>query len=48
MASRIAELAVPRDILVTEELRVSAGDTGWRFEPAGKRMLKGFVQRAPA
>jgi class 3 adenylate cyclase len=44
LAARIAELAVPHEILVTDELRLSAGETDWRFEPAGKRMLKGFEQ----
>jgi class 3 adenylate cyclase len=47
LASRLADLAVPREILVTEELRMSAGDRGWRFEAAGKRMLKGFEQPVP-
>jgi adenylate cyclase len=41
LASRIAELAVPREILVSEEVLASAGES-LRFEPAGRRMLKGF------
>jgi adenylate cyclase len=42
LASRIAELAVPREVLVTREIVVQAGDERFQFEPAGKRMLKGF------
>jgi adenylate cyclase len=42
LASRIAELAVPREVLVTAELVEQTGGAGLRFEPAGKRMLKGF------
>jgi adenylate cyclase len=42
LASRIAELAVPKEVLVTEQLVAAAGAQRFRFEPAGKRMLKGF------
>lgn len=42
LASRMAELAVPREVLVTEEVARLAGGAKLRFEPAGKRMLKGF------
>jgi class 3 adenylate cyclase len=42
LASRIADLAVPREVLVTEALVAQAGGERLRFEPAGKRMLKGF------
>lgn len=42
LASRLAELAVPREILVTETLSAAAADGDFRFEPAGRRMLKGF------
>lgn len=44
LASRVADLAVPREILVTEELRdrVDGHDRGITFSPAGRRMLKGF------
>jgi adenylate cyclase len=42
LASRLAELAVPREILVTEALVAEAGTRTFRFEPAGRRLLKGF------
>jgi adenylate cyclase len=40
-AARIAELAVPGEVLVTAEVAAAAGSR-FRFEPAGKRLLKGF------
>lgn len=42
LASRIAEQAVPNELLVTPELAAHADGAQFRFEPAGKRMLKGF------
>jgi adenylate cyclase len=42
LASRLVDLAVPMEILVTAEL-AEAANTG-RFEPAGRRQLKGFDQ----
>ena len=44
LAARIADLAVPDEVLVDEELRrtVSATGDGFMFESAGRRMLKGF------
>jgi len=42
LAARIAELAVPNELLVTPEVAHGAGAAGLRFEPAGKRMPKGF------
>jgi len=56
LASRIADLAVPSEILVTTAVVAEAGGHRLRFEPAGKRMLKGFDEpvtlyaagRAPA
>jgi adenylate cyclase len=42
LASRVAQLAVPNEILVTQELAAEARSPALRFEPAGKRMLKGF------
>ena len=42
LASRIGELAVPREILVTGEVAAAATGTAFRFEPAGRRILKGF------
>jgi adenylate cyclase len=42
-ASRIAELAVPNEILVTTETRNAAEPSfGLAFDPAGRRLLKGF------
>jgi adenylate cyclase len=46
LASRLADLAVPHEILVTPEVAAQVADPALRFEPAGKRMLKGF--EAPA
>ncbi len=42
LASRIADLAVPFEILVAPE--VAAQAEGFRFEPAGRRILKGFAE----
>jgi class 3 adenylate cyclase len=44
MASRIADLAIPNEILVTAELRERAekGSVPLAFDPAGRRLLKGF------
>jgi class 3 adenylate cyclase len=42
LASRIGELAVPREILVTAEVAADAAAEPLRFEPAGRRILKGF------
>ncbi len=49
LASRIADLAVPGEILVTEAVeRTAAGsDAAFVFEPAGRRMLKGFLEPVP-
>jgi class 3 adenylate cyclase len=33
---------VPNELLVTSEVAAHARDDGLRFEPAGRRMLKGF------
>ncbi len=43
LASRIADAAVPHELLVTPEVCEQAGRAGsaFRFEPAGRRMLKG-------
>jgi len=41
LASRIAELAVPFEVLVTPACAAEAH--GYHFEPAGRRMLKGFT-----
>jgi adenylate cyclase len=42
LAARLADLAVPHEVLVTPEVAAEVGGKGLRFEPAGKRMLKGF------
>ena len=42
LAARMADLAVPGEILVTEEAAAHARATGLRFEAAGRRTLKGF------
>ncbi len=42
LAARIADLAVPSEVLVTAE--VAESEVGFRFEPAGRRMLKGFAE----
>jgi class 3 adenylate cyclase len=45
LASRLVGEAVPQELLVTEPL-ATAFD-GWQFEPAGRRMLKGFDEPIP-
>jgi len=55
VAARVAQLAVPDEILVTADVARAAGPS-FCFEPAGRRMLKGFdgpvqlfvVERVPA
>jgi len=42
LASRIGELAVPREVLATAEVASAAARDRFRFEPAGRRILKGF------
>src|SRR6185503_14102587 len=43
LASRIADIAVPNEILVTRELVDAASvDDALTFDPAGRRQLKGF------
>jgi adenylate cyclase len=42
LAARLAELAVPNELLVTPELAAKARNDRLRFEPAGKRLPKGF------
>jgi adenylate cyclase len=42
LASRIGDLAVPREILVTGEVVAAADRNRFHFEPAGRRILKGF------
>lgn len=40
LASRLADIAVPAEVLVNESIVASVGAE--RFEPAGRRLLKGF------
>ncbi len=48
LASRIADIAVPSEILATEELvDAASGDAALHFEPAGRRQLKGFETPLP-
>jgi adenylate cyclase len=42
LAARLAELAVPNELLVTPEVAAHARLPGLRFDPAGKRLPKGF------
>src|SRR5438445_8946538 len=42
LASRLGELAVPREVLATAEVASAAARDRFRFEPAGRRILKGF------
>jgi adenylate cyclase len=42
LASRASELAVPYEVLVTEPVVAAAG-SAYRFQPAGRRSLKGFA-----
>jgi len=42
LAARLAELAVPSELLVTPEVAVHARSDRLRFEPAGRRLPKGF------
>jgi class 3 adenylate cyclase len=44
LAARLADVAVPKEVLVTAEVAAEAGAPGLRFEPAGKRLLKGFEE----
>jgi adenylate cyclase len=49
LASRIADLAVPGEVLVTEGVERAALDPDGllAFEPAGRRSLKGFAEPIP-
>lgn len=49
LASRIADLAVPGEVLVTEGVEQAAADADGTlvFEPAGRRSLKGFAEPIP-
>jgi class 3 adenylate cyclase len=45
LAARIADLAVPSEVLVSAE--VAGLDCSFVFEPAGRRLLKGFAEPIP-
>jgi len=48
LASRVAQIAVPNELLVTRDLAATAArSSALRFEPAGKRMLKGLDDPVP-
>jgi adenylate cyclase len=47
LAARLAELAVPRELLVTAEVAAQAAGSEVRFAPAGRRLLKGFEEPVP-
>jgi adenylate cyclase len=42
LAARLAELAIPNEVLVTRDVAAEAHAGRFRFEPAGKRLPKGF------
>jgi adenylate cyclase len=42
LAARVAEIAVPNELLATTELAESVGAAPFRLEPAGRRLLKGL------
>jgi class 3 adenylate cyclase len=44
LAARMAEAAVPREVLVTDAVTAEAVGERFRFEPAGRRILKGFEE----
>jgi len=46
LAARLADLAVPHELLVTPQVAAEVAEKPFRFEPAGKRMLKGFEEPA--
>jgi len=46
LASRLADEAVPGEVLVDQSV-VGAAGRGLRFEPAGRRSLKGFADPVP-
>ena len=46
IASRIADIAVPWEILLAPEVAVRV-PAGYRAEPAGRRLLKGFADPVP-
>jgi adenylate cyclase len=47
VAARVAGVAGPGEVLVTEDVARSAADPAWSFEPAGERTLKGIADPVP-
>ena len=47
LAARVAQIAVPGELLVTNDVATHAQGDTVHFEPAGKRMLKGFDEPIP-
>jgi adenylate cyclase len=47
LAARVAQIAVPGELLVTNDVATHAQGDAVHFEPAGKRMLKGFDEPVP-
>jgi adenylate cyclase len=42
LAARVAQIAVPHELLVTTEVASALGAGAFAIEPSGKRLLKGF------
>jgi adenylate cyclase len=42
VASRLADLAIPGEVLLTPEVAAAVSGAGATFTPAGRRLLKGF------
>jgi adenylate cyclase len=42
LAARLVDVAVPGELLVTADVAAEAAGGALRFEPAGRRLLKGF------
>ena len=47
LASRPADLAIPGEVLADENVRAAAAESGFLFEGAGRRQLKGFEEPVP-
>jgi len=47
LASRLADLAIPGEVLVDDNVRSAAGSGHLVFEGAGRRQLKGFEEPVP-
>jgi len=47
LASRVSDIAVPGEILLTEPVVAAVSGGAFGIEPAGRRMLKGFDAPVP-